>query len=224
MTTDVPSIDAPGAIDVLIVDDERLIRDGFRRLLELSPGLRVVGEAANGEEALAFVEHTHVSVMLLDVRMPRVDGLAVLDALKPRTERPACLVLTTFDDSELLLAAARRGAQGFLSKDVSLEELVSAIKALAAGASWFQPTLTASLRRAVAYRRNGESSGLTQHLTEREIEVLRLMAGGLSNRQIAAALQTAEGTVKNQVSSILSKVGVQDRMLAVLEAIEAGWI
>ncbi len=143
-------------IDVLIVDDERLIRDGFRRLLELSPGLRVVGEAANGEEALAFLERTHVSVMLLDVRMPRVDGLAVLDALKPRSERPACLVLTTFDDSELLLAAARRGAQGFLSKDVSLEELVSAIKALAAGASWFQPTLDrkpASCGRLPAQRR-----------------------------------------------------------------------
>ena len=214
----------PSAIKVLIVDDERLIRDGFRRLLGLSPDLHVVGEAGNGQEALDQLAELAVDVMLLDIRMPRMDGLAVLDAIKPRTERPACLVLTTFDDAELLLAAARRGAQGFMSKDVSLEELVTAIMALAAGANWFQPTLTSSLRTAMNCRRNGDSGGRLERLTEREIEVLRLLAGGLTNRQIAAALRTAEGTVKNQVSSILAKVGVQDRMLAVLEAIEAGWI
>ncbi len=211
-------------IRVLIVDDERLIRDGFRRLLDLSPDLQVAGEAANGEEALEQLARMTIDVMLLDVRMPRMDGLAVLDALRTRETAPACLVLTTFDDAQLLLAAARRGAHGFLSKDVSLEELVSAIKAIAAGATWFQPTLTSSLRRAVGYRRNGVPGEAAEKLTEREIEVLRLLAGGLTNRQIAAALQTAEGTVKNQVSSILAKVGVQDRMLAVLEAIEAGWI
>jgi DNA-binding NarL/FixJ family response regulator len=210
-------------IRVLLADDERLIRSGFRRLLELAGDLQVVGEAADGDEALRQITTLQPDVVLLDVRMPRVDGLAVLDALKPRAQRPACLVLTTFDDPALLLEAARRGAQGFLSKDVALEELVSAIRALAAGANWFQPTLTASLRRAVAYRRNG-APPTAEALTARETEVLRLMAGGLSNRQIALALQTAEGTVKNQVSSILAKLGVQDRMLAVLEAIEAGWI
>lgn len=211
-------------INVLIVDDERLIRDGFRRLLDLSPDLHVTGEAANGHEALAQLPKLPVDVMLLDVRMPRMDGLEVLDALKSRDARPACLVLTTFDDAELLLAAARRGAQGFMSKDVSLEELVTAIKALAAGANWFQPTLTSSLRGAIGFRRNGDANARVERLTEREIEVLRLLAGGLTNRQIASALHTAEGTVKNQVSSILAKIGVQDRMLAVLEAIEAGWI
>ena len=211
-------------INVLIVDDERLIRDGFRRLLDLSPDLHVVGEAANGHEALDQLSRLAVEVMLLDVRMPRMDGLAVLDAVKSREVRPACLVLTTFDDAELLLAAARRGAQGFMSKDVSLEELVAAIKALAAGANWFQPTLTSSLRGAIGFRRNGDANARLERLTEREIEVLRLLAGGLTNRQIASALHTAEGTVKNQVSSILAKIGVQDRMLAVLEAIEAGWI
>lgn len=211
-------------IEVLVVDDERLIRDGFRRLLELVPDVKVVAEAANGEEALEQIDRARPAVVLLDVRMPRVDGLAVLERLKPRDQRPACLVLTTFDDSGLLLEAARRGAQGFLSKDVSLEELVCAIRALAAGANWFQPTLTASLRDAVAYRRNGVAAPVAERLTAREVEVLRLMAGGLSNREIAAALRTAEGTVKNQVSSILAKIGVQDRMLAVLEAIEAGWI
>jgi DNA-binding NarL/FixJ family response regulator len=211
-------------IGVLVVDDERLIRDGFRRLLDLVPDLTVVAEAANGTEALELIEKFRPIVVLLDVRMPGLDGLGVLDALKQRATRPAILVLTTFDDSRLLLEAARRGAQGFLSKDVSLDELAAAIRALAAGGNWFQPTLTASLRRAVAYRRNGAAAPIGEHLTSREVEVLRLMAGGLSNREIASALQTAEGTVKNQVSSILSKIGVQDRMLAVLEAIEAGWI
>jgi DNA-binding NarL/FixJ family response regulator len=211
-------------IRVLLADDERLIRDGFRRLLELASDLQVVGEAAHGEEALSLVAKTKPEVLLLDVRMPRLDGLGVLDALREQVESPACLVLTTFDDSALLLEAARRGAHGFLSKDVSLEELVSAIRALAAGGNWFQPTLTASLRRALAYRRNGVPPPAADRLTAREIEVLRLLAGGLTNRQIAGALQTAEGTVKNQVSSILAKMGVQDRMLAVLGAIEAGWI
>ncbi len=193
-------------IDVLIVDDERLIRDGFRRLLELSTGLRVVGEAANGEEALAFLERMHVAVMLLDVRMPRVNGLAVLDALKPRAERPACLVLTTFDDLRVAAGGGAPGGAGFLSKDVSLEELVSAIKVLASGASWFQPTLTASLRRAVAYRRNGESSGLARHLTDREIEVLRPHGRRPLEPPDRCRPPERRRHRENQVSSILSKV------------------
>src|SRR5262245_23346734 len=172
-------------INVLIVDDERLIRDGFRRLLELSPDLHVTGEAANGYEALDQLAKLAVDVMLLDVRMPRMDGLAVLDAIRSREVRPACLRRTTFGDAELRPGAERRGAQGFMSKDVSLEELVTAIKALAAGANWFQPTLTSSLRGAIGFRRNGDANARVERLTEREIEVLRLLAGGLTNRQIA---------------------------------------
>jgi DNA-binding NarL/FixJ family response regulator len=133
-------------------------------------------------------------------------------------------VLTTFDDPELLLEVARRGAEGFVSKDIALEELLAAIRAVAAGANWYQPTLTSSLRQAFDRRRNGEVSRLRETLTEREIEVLRLMAGGMTNRSIAEALRTAEGTVKNQVSSILGKMEVRDRTLAVLTAIEAGII
>jgi DNA-binding NarL/FixJ family response regulator len=151
-------------------------------------------------------------------------GLEVLDALKPRSRRPACLVLTTFDDPGLLLEAARRGAQGFVSKDIALEELLAAIRAVAAGANWFQPALTSSLRQAFDRRRNGEVSRLCEKLTEREIEVLRLVAGGMTNKQIATTLRTAEGTVKNQVSSILSKMSVADRTVAVLTAIEFGII
>jgi DNA-binding NarL/FixJ family response regulator len=132
-------------------------------------------------------------------------------------------VLTTFDEPELLLQAARAGARGFLPKDVSLEELLGAIRALARGETWFQPALTASLRRGLAQLPTRlEPDETCERLTARERDVLRLVAGGLSNRDIAAALQTAEGTVKNQVASILSKLGALDRTLAVLKAIEAG--
>jgi DNA-binding NarL/FixJ family response regulator len=209
-------------IRVLLADDEQLIRQGFRRLLELYADVTVIGEAADGGQVLAAIETQAIDVIVLDVRMPRVSGLQVLDALRTRETRPACLVLTTFDDPQLLLEAARRGAQGFVSKDIALEELLAAIRAVAAGATWYQPTLTSSLRQAFDRRRNGQILLLRETLTEREVEVLRLMSGGMSNREIAAALQTAEGTVKNQVSSILAKMSVKDRTLAVLTAIEAG--
>jgi len=211
-------------IHILLADDEQLIRHGLRRLLELSDDLRVVAEAADGEQLLAALLNHRVDVIALDVRMPRMDGLQVLDELRTRAERPACLVLTTFDDSGLLLEAARRGAQGFVSKDISLEELVAALRAVAAGATWFQPALTSSLRHSFECHRNGELARSCETLTEREIDVLRLMAGGLTNREIAQALQTAEGTVKNQVSSILGKMRVRDRTLAVLTAIESGLV
>lgn len=211
-------------IRVLLADDEQLLRQGLRRLLEIPEDIVVVAESADGKQVLADLERTPVDVVLLDVRMPRMTGLEVLDALKPRAQRPACLVLTTFDDPGLLLEAARRGAQGFVSKDIALEELLAAIRAVAAGANWFQPALTSSLRQAFDRQRNGEVSRLCETLTEREIEVLRLIAGGMTNKQIAATLRTAEGTVKNQVSSILGKMGVTDRTVAVLTAIEFGII
>jgi DNA-binding NarL/FixJ family response regulator len=209
---------------ILLADDEQLIRQGLRQLLDLSDDLRVVAEAADGDQVLAALEQQRIDVVALDVRMPRMDGLQVLDALKASPARPACLVLTTFDDAGLLLEAARRGAQGFISKDVSFEELCTALRAVAAGASWFQPTVTSSLRQAFQHHRNGTLARSCEGLTEREIDVLRLMAGGLSNREIAQALHTAEGTVKNQVSSILAKMCVRDRTLAVLTAIESGLV
>jgi DNA-binding NarL/FixJ family response regulator len=209
-------------IRVLLADDEQLIRHGFRRLLEMFDDVLVVAESADGEQVLAEIARFDIDVILLDVRMRRMSGLEVLDALKGRAKRPSCLVLTTFDDPELLLEAARRGAAGFVSKDIALEELIAAIRAVAAGANWFQPAVTWGLRQALLRRRNGALAQNCASLTEREIEVVRLMAGGLTNRQIAQSLQTAEGTVKNQVSSILAKMAVGDRTLAVLTAIEAG--
>jgi DNA-binding NarL/FixJ family response regulator len=211
-------------IRVYLADDEKLIRQGIRKLLELGEGLQVVGEAADGEEAIARIDREAVDVLLLDVRMPRGNGLEVLAALKEAGRLPSTLMLTTFDDPELLLQAVRHGAHGFLSKDVSLEELLAAIRAVAEGRTWFQPALTHAVRRGVAERPRFDPEPLFERLTERETEVLRLMAGGLTNREIAAALETAEGTVKNQVSSILGKLGVRDRTLAVLRAIEAGLV
>lgn len=211
-------------IRVLLADDEQLIRHGFRRLLELYADVQVVGEAADGEQVLAAIASETIDIVVLDVRMPRLSGLEVLDALRLHQSPPACLVLTTFDDPQLLLEAARRGAQGFISKDIAIEELLAALRAVAAGATWYQPTLTSSLRQAFDRRRNGEMLQLRERLTEREKEVLRLMSGGMTNREIAAALRTAEGTVKNQVSSILAKMSVRDRTLAVLTAIESGMV
>ena len=214
-------------IRVVIADDERLIRQGLRKLLELAPGaasdvaIEVVGEAAGGDEVLALLPTVTVDVLLLDLRMPRVPGLAVLEALGEH--RPATLILTTLDDAELLLASVRAGARGFLNKDVALDELVCAIRALSRGDTWFQPALTASLRRGIAVRPHDTTQAI-ERLTDRERDVLRLMAGGYSNREIADVLATAEGTVKNQVSSILAKLGVRDRTRAVLKAIETGVI
>ncbi|HEY0475884.1 MAG TPA: response regulator transcription factor [Kofleriaceae bacterium] len=207
-------------IRVVLADDERLIRHGLRKLLELDGAIEVIGEAADGDELLALVPGLAIDVLLLDVRMPRRSGLEVLDELGDR--RPPTLVLTTFDDAELLLAAVRAGARGFLNKDVSLDELVAAIRAVARGDTWFQPALTASLRRGVEAR--GRGAPAAERLTDRERDVLRLMAGGYSNREIGDVLDTAEGTVKNQVSSILAKLGVRDRTRAVLKAIETGVI
>ena len=211
-------------IRVFLADDERLIRQGFRKLLELDGAIEVVGEAADGAEALALVPAAGADVLLLDIRMPRRSGLDVLAELAE--PRPATLVLTTFDEAELLLAAVRAGARGFLNKDVSLEELVAAIRALSRGDTWFQPALTASLRRGIDAREAHphDTAPVHERLTERERDVLRLMAGGYSNREIADVLATAEGTVKNQVSSILAKLGVRDRTRAVLKAIETGVI
>ena len=208
-------------IRVFLADDERLIRQGLRKLLELDAAIEVVGEAADGADVLALVPAAAVDVLLLDIRMPRRSGLEVLAQLGE--QRPPTLVLTTFDDAELVLTSVRAGARGFLNKDVSLDELVAAIRALARGDTWFQPALTAALRRGIEARPH-DSAAASERLTDRERDVLRLMAGGYSNREIADVLATAEGTVKNQVSSILAKLGVRDRTRAVLKAIETGVI
>lgn len=212
-------------IRVLVADDETLVREGIRLLLERVPGVEVCAEAIDGEEALARLGAGSVDVGLLDVRMPRRGGIEVLQALAG--EGPACLLLTTFDDREALLAGLRAGARGYLRKDVTVDTLARAIQVLAAGGTFFQPSLTEKLLRGV---QRAPASGvppapvLLEPLTPRETEVMRMVAGGFSNREIGDALGTAEGTVKVHVSSILSKLGVRDRVQAVLRVLEAGLI
>jgi DNA-binding NarL/FixJ family response regulator len=162
-----------------------------------------------------------VDVLLLDVRMPCTDGIEVLHALSERKAPPPTLILTTFDDSDVVLDGIRAGARGFLLKDVSYQQLLAAIRAVAGGATVFQPAVTERLLRAGDALRVAAEAPREQ-LTAREAEVVRFMAGGYSNREIARALGTAEGAVKNHVSSILAKFGARDRTRAVLKALETG--
>jgi len=208
-------------IRVLIADDQMLIRQGIRTLLEMDQGISVVGEAADGAETIEKVLAVSVDVLLLDIRMPCRDGIEVLRVLSKREALPATLILTTFDDSDVVLDGIRAGARGFLLKDVSYQQLLAAIRAVAGGATVFQPAVTERLLRAgSAVRIDAEAP--REQLTAREAEVVRLMAGGYSNREIARALGTAEGTIKNHVSSILAKFGARDRTRAVLKALETG--
>jgi DNA-binding NarL/FixJ family response regulator len=208
-------------IKVLIADDQTLVRQGIRTLLEMDPGIAVVGEATDGAETVEAVLANAVDVLLLDIRMPRQDGIAVLRTLSERNALPPTLILTTFDDSDVVLDGIRAGARGFLLKDVSYQQLLASIRAVAGGATVFQPAITERLLRAGSALRM-DTDAPREELTGREAEVVRLMAGGYSNREIATALGMAEGTVKNHVSSILAKFGVRDRTRAVLKALEGG--
>jgi DNA-binding NarL/FixJ family response regulator len=205
-------------IRVFIADDQLLVRQGIRTLLELDAEIAIAGEAEDGLETIARVRDAEVDVLLLDVRMPGCSGVEVLRELSAAAALPPTLVLTTFDDSDAVLDAIRAGARGFLLKDISYQQLMSAIRAIAAGQTVFQPAITQRLLRAAAPV--AETEPPVEELTARELEVVRLMAGGYSNKEIAHALGTAEGTIKNHVSSILAKFGVRDRTRAVLRALE----
>jgi DNA-binding NarL/FixJ family response regulator len=210
-------------ISVCLVDDQTLVRQGIRSLLELSDDIRVVAEAADGAQAVELIPKIKPDVVLLDMRMPNLSGLDVLNALAEKEQLPATIILTTFDDDQLVLAGLKAGAKGYLLKDVSLEQLVDAVKTVAAGGSLVQPVVTQRLLTGLKHMSNEFASlDRPDPLTERETEILRLMAGGFSNKEIANSLGVAEGTVKNHVSNILSKLGVRDRTRAVLKAFELG--
>lgn len=210
-------------IRVVLVDDQLLVRQGIRSLLELSEAVDIVGEAGDGRQALDVIAAATPDVVLLDLRMPVLDGIGTLRALADAAHRPPVLVLTTFDDDALVLEALQAGAKGFLLKDVSLEQLLEGITTLHAGGTFVQPAVTARMLEGLP-RLQEVPDGFEslEPLTEREREVLRLMAGGYSNKEIARGLDMSEGTAKNHVSSILSKLGVRDRTRAVLKALEAG--
>jgi DNA-binding NarL/FixJ family response regulator len=212
-------------IRIALIEDQTLVRQGIRSLLELAPDMTVAFEARDGQEAVERLPGVAVDVALLDVRMPRKSGLEVLRELGAAGALPPTILLTTFDEDAVVLEALRAGARGFLLKDVSLEQLTGAVRTVAAGGTLVQPAVTERVLRGLASLPHGfDSLDRPDPLTPREREVLRLMAGGYSNREIAHALGTAEGTVKNHASTILSKLGVRDRTRAVLRALEIGWL
>jgi DNA-binding NarL/FixJ family response regulator len=210
-------------IRVAIVENEAIVRAGLRRVLELDPELEVAFEAADGAEGLDLLRRVKVDVALVDVRMPGMDGVELVRRARREPGAPPCVVLTTFDDPDVALQAIRAGARGYLLKDATLDRLAAAIRAVAAGGTFFQPGLGEALLRAaddLARSRDERDDGAIEPLTEREQEVLRLMAGGYNNREIGDALDIAERTVKNHVSAVLAKLGVRDRTRAVLKALK----
>ena len=213
-------------IRVLIADDQALFREGLRTLLGAHADLEVVAEAANGEEAVLMAGSYRPDVVLMDLRMPVLDGVAATRRLA--AARAACRViaLTTFDDDETVFDALRAGAVGYLLKDVGSERLVEAIRATARGQSFLQPAIASKVLAEFnrLSRAAPEPAELPEALSEREREVLRLLARGASNKEIAGQLDIAEGTVKNHVTSILGKLGVDDRTRAALRARDLGLI
>ena len=209
---------------ILLVEDQTLVREGLRSLLAFAKDLEVAGEAGDGEEAITAIPRVRPDVVLLDIRLPKKNGLEVLQELSGAGALPPTIILTTFDDDALLFEALRAGARGFLLKDVTFEQLTSAIRQVAAGGRLIQPAVTERAIRSLSEApRRFESSDLPERLTGREREVLRLFSAGMSNREIGEALGVVEGTVKNHVHSILQKLGVRDRNRAMLKAIELGY-
>jgi DNA-binding NarL/FixJ family response regulator len=214
-------------IRVLLVDDQTLFRESLGMLLAAQPGLEVVGEAANGAEALARVAALRPDVVLMDLRMPVLDGVAATRQLRTAFPAIQVIVLTTFDDDADVFAALGAGALGYLLKDVSGDTLVAAVRAAARGEAFLQPHITTKVVQAFSQRGAPPppaAQPLAEPLSARELEILHLLAGGATNREIAAALVLAEGTVKNHLTSILGKLGARDRAQAVLLARDLGLI
>lgn len=210
-------------INVLLVDDQTLVRQGIRSLLELSESIRVVAELGDGTNVLATLKQQTIDVVLLDLQMPKVDGLQVLGELNQQEIDTPVIVLTTFDDDERLLKCAQLGARGYMLKDVDFEQLVSAIIKVSAGELLIQTTVTQRLLQGLKKQSlTFKSTAEPEPLTPRELDVLKYMAGGYSNKEISGAVHLSEGTVKNHVSSILSKFGVRDRTRAVMKALDLG--
>jgi DNA-binding NarL/FixJ family response regulator len=212
-------------IRVLLADDQTLVRSGFRMILRAEPDIEVVGEAADGAEAIALSRELDPDVVLMDVRMPNVDGIEATRRIIDGSERaPRVLVLTTFDLDEYVFEALRTGASGFLLKDAPEEQLVSGIRIVASGASLFAPAITRRLIERFADAAPSAPPPALRQLTPRELEVLRLVARGLSNAEIAAELVLSEHTAKTHVAHILDKLDLRDRVQAVVLAYESGMV
>ena len=212
-------------IRVLIADDQELVRTGFRVILEAEGDIEVVAEAENGREAIRQAALVRPQVVLMDIRMPELDGLAATEQILKRADPPTIVVLTTFDQNEYVYRALRAGAAGFLLKDAPSSRLIAAVRAAATGDSLIEPSITRRLleRFAESVAVSGTPPQL-ERLTERELDVLRLICRGLSNAEIAAEMVLAETTVKTHVAHILAKLGVRDRVQAVVVAYQTGFV
>jgi len=212
-------------IRTVVIDDQTLVRDGIRQILELTPDIRVVAEGRDGAEAVRVIVDAKPDVVLLDVRMPRVNGVEALHRLRAWGATVPIILLTTFDDDQPLFDGIKAGARGFLLKDVSSERLAAGIRIVAGGGTLIQPAIGERLLEALErVPKQFESLESPDPLTDRETDILRLIAAGLSNREIAETFEMSAGTVKNHTSSIFSKLGVRDRTRAVLKALDRGYI
>jgi len=211
------------SIKITLVDDQTLIREGIKSLFSLTDEIEVIAECSDGIEVLQSIENTPPDVIMLDLSMPKMGGVDVLKELQRLQIDIPVLVLTTFDDHDLILQSISAGAKGFLLKDVSLETLIDAITQVHQGGRFLLPAVTEKLlEQSGGGELNKASVEGIEALSARELDVLRLIAGGYSNKEIASALHKSEGTIKNHVSNILSKMGVRDRTRAVLLALEHG--
>ena len=213
-------------IRVAIIDDQEMVRQGFGALLGAQPDITVVGDTADGDAAVELVRRTRPHVLLMDIRMPRMNGLDATRAVlaRPGDDNPRVIMLTTFDADEYVFAALRAGASGFLLKDASAEDLVQAVRIVAGGEALLAPSVTRRLIADYAARPEPKQRATLSQLTERELEVMRLVASGQTNAELAAALFLSEQTVKTHVSRILSKLGLRDRTQIVVAAYESGLV
>lgn len=212
-------------IRVCLIEDQTLVREGIRRLLALSEEIEMLATAPDADEGITMVLNYKPDVLLLDLKLPGRSGIEVLKELRDKQVLPPTLILTTFDEDSLLIDAMRAGAKGYLLKDVTLDQLVIGIRTLYSGATLLLPAITDRLLRNIGKELPPSQTVPPQNpLTKREIEILRLVAGGYNNREIAQAFSVMEGTVKNHVSNILEKLEVRDRTRAVLKALEWGYL
>ncbi|WP_322487259.1 response regulator transcription factor [Chloroflexus sp.] len=214
-------------IHILLVDDQTLVRQGIQTLLDLEEDLTVVGAAANGQQALAMIEQLQPDVVLMDVRMPVMDGVAATREITKRWPHIGVIILTTFDDDEYVIEGLKAGARGYMLKDADSSEIVEAVRVVARGEALIQPSITRKVLAEFTRLAGGKAPTtppLAEPLTEREMDVLRGIAAGRSNREIADQLCISEGTVKNHVSNLLAKLAVRDRTQAIIRARELGLI
>ena len=212
-------------IKVMLVEDHVLLREGTRELLDREEDLEVIAEAGDGEEAIRLANKHHPDVILMDIAIPKLNGLEATRRIKAVTPEPAVLVLTAYDDDEYIFAFLEAGAAGYMLKDVSASDLIKAIRSVYAGESVLHPAIT---RKVIDYfaRQHTEAQipGVPAHLTDRELEVLKLAATGMTNREIGRALDISARTVQVHLSNVFGKLGVGSRTEAVLYAVREGWL